>query len=349
MKLGLVGANGSVGTELCFLLMDDVKLKPIIRNKLGAVFLKYHGFDCHIADIAQKNDAMESLSDIDLVVIASYATDPFSGSQTQSSQHVNEQLIKNAVKFSNDNSTIIYFSTIRAFSHKIDPNTPRFWLQSAYDKEKKHLELVLFSECAKQKKRGFALRIGLVVGDNQSRTREIKKKFSKKNVLVQVSPEKKSNIVHTVTIKDAILRCAKSDIKPGLYSVVNNPQWTWADVFEYYKNKETKIDYKPSTTKLKKSNSLLWNILKSKKKYLTPIRYYLPRRFDKTIQQKLSIKRMMLAISTLKNEDALYLSDFSYESIPGPFIPNLKNTKELLKNYSLDVFNYPKIKPSSKT
>ena len=107
--------------------------------------------------------------------------------------------------------------------------------------------------------------------------------------MVQVSPEKKSNIVHTVTIKDAILRCAKSDIKPGLYSVVNNPQWTWKDVFEYYKNKETKIDYKPSTTKLKKSNSLLWNILKSKKKYLTPIRYYLPRRFDKTIQQKLLI------------------------------------------------------------
>ena len=37
MKLGLVGANGSVGTELCFLLMDDVKLKPIIRNKLSNI------------------------------------------------------------------------------------------------------------------------------------------------------------------------------------------------------------------------------------------------------------------------------------------------------------------------
>ena len=340
MKLGLVGANGSVGTELCFLLNEDTELKPIIRNRLGAVFLKHHGFNCHIADISQKNDAKENLSDVDLTVITSYTTDPFSNSQIQSSQQINEQLIRNAIKFSKDNSTIIYFSTIRAFSHKIDPSTPRFWSRPGYDKEKKYLEQVLFSECKKQKKRGFALRIGHVFGNNQSRTRKIKKIFSNKNVPVQVDPKKKSNVVHTVTIKDAILRCAKSDIKPGLYSVVNNPQWTWEDVFEYYKNKETKIEYKPSTTKLKKSDSILWKILKSKKKYLIPIRYYLPSRFDKDIKRKLSIKRMMLAISTLKNEeDAFYSSDFSYEQIPGPFIPDLKNTKELLKNYSLDVFN----------
>jgi len=81
-------------------------------------------------------------------------------------------------------------------------------------------------------------------------------------------------------------------------------------------------------------------ILKSKKKYLIPLRYYLPSRFDKTIQRKLGIKRMTLAILTLKNEEnAFYLSEFSNEPIPGPFIPDLKNTKELLKNNSLDVFN----------
>ena len=46
MKLGLIGANGKVGTELCFLLKNDVDLKPIIRNRLGSVFLKHHGFPC---------------------------------------------------------------------------------------------------------------------------------------------------------------------------------------------------------------------------------------------------------------------------------------------------------------
>jgi len=137
MKLGLIGANGNVGTELCFLLKNDVDLKPIIRNRLGSVFLKHNGFSCTIADISQNKDSKEHLSDIDAVVISSYATDPFSGSQTQSSRKINEQIIKNSVKFSGKDATIIYFSTIRAFSHKIDPNTSHFWTRPGYDKEKK--------------------------------------------------------------------------------------------------------------------------------------------------------------------------------------------------------------------
>ena len=217
MKLGLIGANGKVGTELCFLLKNDVDLKPIIRNRLGSVFLKHHGFSCTIADISQNKDSKECLADIDAVVISSYATDPFSGSQTQSSQKINEQIIKNSVKFSDKDATIIYFSTIRAFSHKIDPNTSHFWTIPGYDKEKKHLERVFMSECRKNKKRGFALRLGHVFGYIQPRTEEFKKIFSKKRISVRVSSDKKSNVVHVIAIKDAIMRCLDPKTKPNVY------------------------------------------------------------------------------------------------------------------------------------
>lgn len=115
MRLALIGANGNVGTELCFLLRNDIEPKPIIRNKLGAIFLNHHGFKCTITDISRKEDAKKNLSDVDVVVISSYATDPFTGSQTQSSKLINEQLIKNSINFSTKNATIIYFSTIRSF------------------------------------------------------------------------------------------------------------------------------------------------------------------------------------------------------------------------------------------
>jgi len=338
MKLGLIGANGSVGSELCFLLKNDVDLKPITRNKLGSVFLKHHGFDCTISDISNESDAKQSLSDLDVVVISSYATDPFSGSQTRSSQQINENIIKNSIKFSKENSIIIYFSTIRAFSDKIDPNTSKFWTKPGYDKEKKHLENFFLSESKKRKKKAFAFRIGHVFGDNQSRTRDFKKIFSKQSVIVQVDPEKKSNIVHTVTIKDAIMKCLQSNtLSSGVFSLVNNPQWTWKEVIDFYKTPKTNVEYKmPSITH--PENSLIWNILKSNKKFLAPLRYYISPKFDSKINKKLATKRMMAAIYNLKTKDSFYTSEFNYETIPGPFINDLEETKDLLKNYHISAF-----------
>ena len=194
------------------------------------------------------------------------------------------------------------------------------------------------AECRKNKKRGFALRLGHILGDNQPRTKEFKKIFSKKRISVRVPPDKKSNVIHVVSIKDAIMRCLDLKVNPNVYSVVNNPQWTWQDVFNYYKKSETVIEYKSLQTSTSNPNSFFWKLLKSNKKYLSPIRYYLPSKFDTEIQKKFSTKKMMQAISSLKNEEPFYSSEFSYNPIPGPFLHGLNNTKELLKNYNLEVF-----------
>ena len=337
MKLGLVGANGNVGTELCFLLKNDVDLKPITRNKLGSVFLNHHGFNCTISDISKDVDAKESLSDVDIVVISSYATDPFSGSQTRSSQLINHKIIKNSVNFSPPNAIIIYFSTIRAFSNKIDPNTPKGWTKSGYDKEKITLEKTLFSESAKKKKKAYALRLGHVYGDNQPRTRDLKKILSNSQISIQVKPETESNIVHTVTIKDAILNCLESKTSPGIYSVVNVPQWTWKNVIDYYKKPQTIVTYRQTKFHTEK-NGTVWNFLKSNKKYLAPLRYYISPKYDTKINKKLSTKRMLAAIASLKTEIPFHISLFDYTPIPGPFLKNLKNTENLLESYNLKVF-----------
>ena len=337
MKLGLIGANGNVGAELCFLLKNDVNLKPITRNRLGSIFLNHHGFDCTISDISKDVDAKESLSDVDVVVISSYATDVFTGSQTRSSQLINEKIIKNSVNFSPSHAIIIYFSTIRAFSNKIDPNTPKGWTKSGYDKEKITLEKIIFSESTKMKQKAYALRLGHVYGDNQPRTRDLKNILSGSQISFQVKPETKSNVVHTVTIKDAILNCIDSETSPGIYSLVNVPQWTWKNVIDYYKKSQTIVNYKTTKT-FPQENSTIWNFLKSNKKYLAPLRYYISPKYDTRINKKLSTKRMLAAIASLKTETPFHMSLFDYNPIPGPFLKNLKNTKNLLESYNLKVF-----------
>ena len=238
MKIGLIGANGSIGTELSFLLKNNVDPIAIIRNRLGSIFLKHHNFSCRICDVSEENDAKKYLSDLDKIVIFSYATDPYSGRQTRSSQKINKNIIKNTIKFSRKNSTIIYFSTIRAFSNDIVPNTSNFWMKSGYAKEKINLEKLLLSESKKNNKKAFILRISQVFGDNQPRTSTFKNLLSQQKINVLVDPRKKSNIVHTVTIKDAILKCLSSASTPGIYSLTNNPQWTWKEVIDYYRKPE---------------------------------------------------------------------------------------------------------------
>ena len=200
------------------------------------------------------------------------------------------------------------------------------------------MEKFLLSESKKKNKKAFGFRIGHVFGDNQSRTRDFKKVFSKESVIVQVDPEKKSNIVHTITIKDAIMKCLQSNtLRSGIFSLVNNPQWTWKEVIEFYKNPKTNVEYiSPPIKHIE--NSLIWNFLKSNKKILAPLRYYISPKFDSKINKKLATKRMIAAISNLKTEEPFYTSEFNYEAIPGPFLNELEDTKSLLKNYSLDIF-----------
>jgi dTDP-4-dehydrorhamnose reductase len=308
MKLGLIGANGNVGTELSFLLKNDVNLIPIMRNKLGALFLTHHKFPCRIFDISKENDALESLYDLDSVIICSNAVDSYSGSQTRSSRKINEDIIKNTTKFTKDNATLFFFSTIRSFSNDIVPNTSNFGIKSSFEKEKIHLEKLLLSESKKNNKRAFIFRMSQIFGENQPRTNYFRKSLSSDKVHVQVSPEKMSNIVHILTIKDAIMKCLKNQYSTGIYSLVNNPQWTWKNVIDYYKKSETTIEYESKITPQnetqpfnKNTNGFFWNLLKSNKKYIKPFLYYASTKFEPQIKKKLAEKKMLNAISTINN------------------------------------------------
>jgi dTDP-4-dehydrorhamnose reductase len=337
MKIAVIGANGNVGTELCFLLKEKDEVVPIVRNRMGSIFLQHHGLKCRIADISIDDDAQKTLHDVDVVVIAAWVADRFSGSQNQTSKAINEKLIKNSVRFSTKNSTIIYLSTIRAFAHKVDPKTSRFW-PPRYDKEKQHLERVLVSECQREKKKGVAFRCGHVFGEHQPSTKAMKKLLSgRKKLVIQANSDWKSNIVHIVTLNNAIFRCIQPDVKPGVYSIVNNPQWTWKEVYENY-NKNSQIEFKPAKQVSRNISNSIWKILKSNKKLMVPILYRMPKSFEKHLLRKLSMRRIKMEISMLNDKEYVFSGNFNYVPMPGPFLAGLADTRELLKKYSPEIF-----------
>jgi len=42
--------------------------------------------------------------------------------------------------------------------------------------------------------------------------------------------------------------------------------------------------------------------------------------------------------NNLNNEDIFSIEEFNFNTIPGPFLNNLDNTRTLLKNINLDMF-----------
>ena len=137
MKLAIVGANGKVGTELCLLYKNDPDtiVIPVVRNIIGAAFLSSRDLDCRIADVTRMDDASSALSEADMVIIASYVQET-----GRVGLAANRDIVRNCVQVTKPSCKSVYFSTIRAFGRRVDPNAPRLAFPSVPDHRKRQLE-----------------------------------------------------------------------------------------------------------------------------------------------------------------------------------------------------------------
>jgi nucleoside-diphosphate-sugar epimerase len=356
VRFAIVGANGQVGAELCFLFRKDgLNVVPIVRNRISAIFLDYHGFECRIAEIANQSDARSALSDIDVVVVAALAFASSRG-HTRRSRRVNDEIMRNSVKFCKEHAKIVYLSSIAAFSSKVDEHTPKFHVSPPYDVEKRRGENTLFKSCKNEGKIGYALRLGHVFGRNQTRFRNIIDLLTDRaEIHVQVSPDRLSNVLHVPTLKEAIMICAESDLKPGTYSVVNCPQWTWGNVYDYYRG-STDVVFHGDPEKrrgqiTRKMSQAVYRFMHAGgERRFGSLRLYLPNGLEEYLRCKYLAANASLEVKELVEASApMYLEVFGYRPIPGPFIQGLSKTETLLKGYdaSGNVFDAVPVLPLS--
>lgn len=341
MKIAVIGANGNVGTELSYLLKDDCDVIPIVRNKIGSIFLEHNGIKCRVGDMSNSDMARTILNDIDVVVNATWVSDRFSGSQTQTSKLINKTIIENCFKFSKKNAVIIYLSTIRAFANKVDPITSRFW-PPRYDIEKQFLEKIVKKNSKKFNKKGISFRCGHVFGEGQPNTRAIRKLLSEnKSITINANGNSPSNILHIITLKDAIFKSLEKIIKSNTYSLVNYPQWTWKEIYNFY-NTNCVLKFDPPKLNKTTINQKIFKLLKNKKKIMIPILYNLPKRFESKIIMELSIRKYKSEINKVESHPKVINGNFGYFPIPGIQLSNLSKTSEILEKYNSSIFEIKK-------
>jgi nucleoside-diphosphate-sugar epimerase len=225
-KVAVLGANGQVGAELCLLLSrrPEVETVPICRNRTGSAFLRYCGIACRHGHPADPHDAPRLLGDCDAVVNSALA----SGTPRQI-RCIENKLIHNAVAFSKPGATIIHFSTQSVYG---DPRAGRLirW-QDPYGSAKLASERLVRREARRTGKPAFLLRLGHVCGEFQNISQDIRRSLLDRMVVL-TQLDVISNTVYTATIVDAILTILAGKEISGTYDLMNQPQWTWRQVYE---------------------------------------------------------------------------------------------------------------------
>jgi nucleoside-diphosphate-sugar epimerase len=230
LKLGIVGANGQVGAELCLLLAErrDIELIPICRNRRGSAFLRWQDIACRHGSVADPADGARLLGDCDVVVNSSLAT----GTPAEI-RRIEGRIIQSVFSHSKYSATIIHFSTQSVYG---DPR-PNRWVRwrNPYGHAKLASEREVRLEAHRTEKPAYILRLGHVCGALQEISNTIRENIRARTVVLPAR-NCSSNTVYTAAIIGAINQIIRGAARPGTYDLMNTPRWTWREVYEYEAN-----------------------------------------------------------------------------------------------------------------
>lgn len=223
----MLGANGQVGSELCLLLanLGGIELVPVCRTRSGSAFLRWQGIACRHGRPADPADAPRLLADCDLILNLALA-----GGNPAQIRLTEDRLIRHSFEFSRPGATIVYFSTQSVYGDPSPGRTVRW--RNPYGRAKRVSETKVLACASRFGKRAYILRLGHVCGELQGISLDIRRDLARGQATLPAQ-DVPSNTVLTASIVDAVREVLKGGVAPGTYDLMNTPQWTWTQVFEY--------------------------------------------------------------------------------------------------------------------
>lgn len=230
MNIAVIGANGQVGREVSLLLhVMGVKVVPISRTELGGIFLERCGLRCRYGAIGDPNDAKQLLEGCDLVADFSHPQ----GLPTEVRPAVKSN-IENTLRWARAKSPYVYISTISAFGMLHGESKMKNYLlaHSRYAADKRYLERLALN--GQGMRDVYVLRLGQVHGDLQRVSQEFMEEVALGKVYLPFSADTASYTVFCFTIAEALVNIALGKERPGRYTLVSTPPWTWGEVYAYW-------------------------------------------------------------------------------------------------------------------
>jgi nucleoside-diphosphate-sugar epimerase len=227
--IGVIGANGQVGTEVCLLLslLPGCRVVPIVRNPIGSAFLRRLGLECRHGDVGSAEEGQRLLDGCDVAVDMSLPKGAASSIRAQI-----RRTVSGAVAGSQPDCKIVYVSTVMAFGMLDDRQFKRrFVARTVYGATKRFGEKLATGLGRRQDREVFILRLGQVHGELQEVSRSILKGLSGRATAVPAGP---SWTIFACSVAEALANIGRGLEQPGLYTLVSVPAWSWREVYEHY-------------------------------------------------------------------------------------------------------------------
>lgn len=228
--IAVIGANGQVGAEVCLYLnrMEGIQVVPICRTELGAAPLKRWGMEsrCGVLDTPER--AKMLLSGCDLVVDFSLPRGP-----QPEIRAVAKRTLTHAITQAPEKASFVYISTLMAFGMNNEASRIKkhFLAKTPYGAFKRYAERTALRLGRDAGREITVLRLGEVHGDLQGVSNGLIRNLKDRTAYV---PENVSYTVFVFTIAEALANIAKGNERPGVYTLVSQPEWTWVEVYRHY-------------------------------------------------------------------------------------------------------------------
>jgi nucleoside-diphosphate-sugar epimerase len=238
--IGIIGASSQVGTEVCLFLKTypDIRVIGIVRASISGAILRRCGISVRVGTFDTAEECVRLVGDCDLIVDFSViSTGDFAATRAHYKQYVS-----GALRGSPAFARYVFISTINAFGMGDEFNRAKYyWVaHSVYATTKRHAERLALRFGKLNGKQVFVFRLGHVHGILQRvsfHTAEI----VSGPYLEYEYPDTPSYTIFCHTIAEALINVLAGREVPGIYTLISDPPWSWAEVLRYYAPQESQL------------------------------------------------------------------------------------------------------------
>lgn len=237
--VAVIGANGRVGTEVCLLLskLPGVTVVPITRSRYASAFLRRMGLRCRVGSITDSTSAARLLHGADLIVDFSLPLGMLSVATRAVRANV-LSILRNAPRRAR---YVFISSTVAIGTTDTGMYQPQVLARTPYAAQKRHGER--FAQvCGRLFRREvFVLRLGEVHGELQPCSHQLEASLDGRKIALPDRGGALSDVVLCSTIALALKNIAEGRETPGVYTVVESPDWSLRRVYTFYAERTGKI------------------------------------------------------------------------------------------------------------